>query len=246
MTTPRAFIIRHGETEWSLNGRHTGTTELSLTENGEKRIRATGRALVGDDRLIVPSKLAHVYVSPRARARRTLELLDIGCRDKLPWHDTHVPCDIRTEAKVQVTEDIREWDYGDYEGLTSAQIKVQREKDGEKVWDIWRDGCPGGESPADVTKRLDRLIADIRTRFHDNAIGKPKGEAPSSDVLLVAHGHILRAFAMRWIGRKLTEGVSLLLEAGGVGTMSYEHHSLDEPAILLGGAFMVDVAEKPR
>ena len=69
-----------------------------------------------------------------------------------------------------------------------------------------------GRSPADVTKRLDRLIADIRTRFHDNAIGKPKGEAPSSDVLLVAHGHILRAFAMRWIGRKLTEGVSLLLE----------------------------------
>ena len=176
MTTPRAFIIRHGETEWSLNGRHTGTTELPLTENGEKRIRATGRALVGDDRLIVPSKLAHMYappnphamhltytycslvsyglflttcslsyVSPRARARRTLELLDIGCRDKLPWHDTHIPCDIRTEAKVQVTEDIREWDYGDYEGLTSAQIKKQREKDGEKVWDIWRDGCPGGE-----------------------------------------------------------------------------------------------------
>ena len=115
------------------------------------------------------------------------------------------------------------------------------------------NGYEHDRSPADVTKRLDRLIADIRTRFHDNAIGKPKGEAPSSDVLLVAHGHILRAFAMRWIGRKLTEGVSLLLEgmippflpppppslrltnafaAGGVGTMSYEHQSLDEPAIL--------------
>ena len=150
---------------------------------------------------------------------------------------------------MQVTEDIREWDYGDYEGLTSAQIKGQREKAGEKVWDIWRDGCPGGESPADVTKRLDRLIKDIRTRFHDEAIGKPKGEAPISDVLLVAHGHILRAFAMRWIGRELTDGVSLLLEgmritistlvrpllktaAGGVGTMSYEHRSLHEPAIL--------------
>ena len=114
------------------------------------------------------------------------------------------------------------------------------------------NGYEYGRSPADVTKRLDRLIADIRTRFHENAIGKPKGEAPSSDVLLVAHGHILRAFAMRWIGRKLTEGVSLLLEgmvppfllllpsskltntfaAGGVGTMSYEHQNLDEPAIL--------------
>lgn len=136
------------------------------------------------------------------------------------------------------------------------QIKEQREKDGEKVWDIWRDGCPGGESPADVTKRLDRLIQDIRMRFHDAAIGKPKGEAPISDVLLVAHGHILRAFAMRWTGRELTEGVSLLLEgtlfplpflspspllslmpanvfaAGGVGTLSYEHRSLHEPAIL--------------
>lgn len=195
-------------------------------------------------------------MSPRSRARRTLELLDIGCRDKLPWQDTQTLCDIRTEAKVQVTEDIREWDYGDYEGLTSVQIKEQREKSGEKVWDIWRDGCPGGESPAEVTKRLDRLIQDIRTRFHDVAIGKPKGEAPISDVLLVAHGHILRAFAMRWIGRELTDGVSLLLEgmlspisfppplplqslryadvfpAGGVGTMSYEHRSLHEPAIL--------------
>lgn len=113
---------------------------------------------------------------------------------------------------MQVTEDIREWDYGDYEGLTSAQIREQRAKAGEKVWDIWRDGCPGGESPADVTKRLDELIDDIRTRFHNEAIGKPKGEAPISDVLIVAHGHILRAFAMRWIGRELTDGVSLLLE----------------------------------
>ena len=74
------------------------------------------------------------------------------------------------------------------------------------------NGFEYGRSPADVTKRLDRLITDIRTRFHDNAFGKPKGEAPSSDVILVAHGHILRAFAMRWIGRKLTEGVALLLE----------------------------------
>ena len=113
---------------------------------------------------------------------------------------------------MQITDDIREWDYGDYEGLTSVQIKEQRKNAGEKVWDIWRDGCPGGESPADVTKRLDKLINEIRTRFHHEAIGKPKGEAPISDVLLVAHGHILRAFAMRWIGKDLTEGVSLLLE----------------------------------
>ena len=82
------------------------------------------------------------------------------------------------------------------------------------VWELRKsaDLCEEYRSPADVTARLDRLIKDIRSRFHDQAIGKPKGEAPISDVLLVAHGHILRAFAMRWIGRELTEGVSLLLE----------------------------------
>ncbi len=103
---------------------------------------------------------------------------------------------------------------------------------GEGSWDIWRDGCPGGESPTDITKRLDRLIKDIRDRFHGQAIGQPKEQGETSDVLLVAHGHILRAFAMRWIGKELTEGVSLLLEAGGVGTLSYEHHRVEEPAIL--------------
>ncbi|KAL2050393.1 hypothetical protein ABVK25_009365 [Lepraria finkii] len=244
MTTPRAFIIRHGETEWSLNGRHTGTSDIPLTSNGEKRIRATGKALIGDDRLIVPSKVAHIYVSPRHRAQKTLELLDIGCRDKLPWQESRDHAlDIRTNANVQITEDIREWDYGEYEGITSLEIEERRKEKGEAKWDIWRDGCPGGESPAQVTERLDRLIHDIRTRFHDQAIGKPKGEAPISDVLLVAHGHILRAFAMRWIGRELTEGVSLLLEAGGVGTLSYEHRSVHEPAILLGGQFMVDLVD---
>jgi broad specificity phosphatase PhoE len=87
------------------------------------------------------------YVSPRRRAQRTLELLEIGCREKLPWEERrqHPDSEIRTEAKVQITEDIREWDYGDYEGVTSAQIREQRQKDGKGAWDIWRDGCPGGE-----------------------------------------------------------------------------------------------------
>ena len=160
----------------------------------------------------------HSYVSPRHRAQRTLELLHVGCRDHYPWHSfTHpalssLETDVRTDAKVQVTEDIREWDYGDYEGLTSAQIRAQRKEDGIEggAWDIWRDGCPGGESPQDVMKRLDRLIEDLRLRWHRPIFeGKEKG---AGDVLVVAHGHILRAFAMRWIGRELTEGVSLLLE----------------------------------
>ena len=161
------------------------------------------------------------YVSPRYRARRTLELLELGCRDRMPWHDESRPVpaeeSVRTEAKVQVTEDVREWDYGDYEGLTSRQIRETREG---AQWDIWKDGCPGGESPEDVTRRLDRLIEEIRSGFHKQAIGMPtkKEDEPAqrSDVLIVAHGHILRAFAMRWIGRQLGEGVSLLLEGKGL------------------------------
>jgi broad specificity phosphatase PhoE len=144
---------------------------------------------------------------------------------------------------VQVTPDIREWDYGSYEGITSHEIQAQRKKDGLEPWDIWRDGCPDGESPEDVTARLDRLIKDIREKWHSPVIGKPKGEAGPSDVLLVAHGHILRAFAMRWVGKTLRDGPTFLLEAGGVGTLSYEHKSIEEPAILLGGSFMVDVVE---
>ncbi|KAK2075460.1 hypothetical protein P8C59_009586 [Phyllachora maydis] len=84
MSAPRVFVIRHGETEWSVNGRHTGTTDIPLTANGERRIRATGRALVGNDRPIVPKKLAHIYVSPRTRAQRTLELLDLGLKEPYP------------------------------------------------------------------------------------------------------------------------------------------------------------------
>lgn len=264
MPDPRVFIIRHGETEWSLNGRHTGTSELPLTPNGEKRIRATGKALVGDDRLIVPGNLAHIYVSPRHRAQRTLELLDLGCRERYPWKE-HAEegdkedsketreQDVRTTlAPIEITQGIREWDYGDYEGLTSARIRELRKEQGlSQDWDIWRDGCPGGESPEDVTRRLDTLISDLRSRFHQGRFGKGAGWKGSdgtgpTDVLIVAHGHILRAFAARWVGKKLQDNPSLILEAGGVGTLSYEHHRVEEPAILLGGAFVVDVVEKEQ
>lgn len=127
-----------------------------MTANGEKRILATGRALVGSDRLIVPKNLAHIYVSPRKRAQRTLELLGLGCKPGvIPW-EAHGDLpetnhgDIEgqkkgTDALVEVTEAVREWEYGDYEGVTSKEIKAQREKDGLPQWDIWRDGCPGGE-----------------------------------------------------------------------------------------------------
>ncbi|THX36289.1 phosphoglycerate mutase-like protein [Aureobasidium pullulans] len=243
--TPRVFIIRHGETEWSLNGRHTGTSDIPLTSNGEKRIRATGNALVGDDRLIVPRNLAHIYVSPRTRSQRTLELLNLGCKDPMPWKKDaeHEDGNVKTSAKVQVTESVREWDYGDYEGLTSKYIGEQRRQAGLHKWDIWKDGCPGGESPDQITERLDAVIAEIREKYHKDAIGKTCKEAGPHDVLIVAHGHILRAFAARWINKNIADNPSMLLDAGGVGTLSYEHHSIDEPAILLGGGFMVDVVE---
>ncbi|GAB7348157.1 hypothetical protein MBLNU459_g6171t2 [Dothideomycetes sp. NU459] len=164
----------------------------------------------------------------------------------MPWSKSssdHEDGDVRTEAKVQISESVREWDYGDYEGLTSKHIQEERKKQGLPAWDIWSDGCPGGESPEQITKRLDELIEDIRERFHKDAIGKLKSEVSPHDVLIVAHGHVLRAFAARWIKKNIADNPSLLLEAGGVGTLSYEHHSIDEPAILLGGAFMVDVVE---
>jgi probable phosphoglycerate mutase len=148
MTTPRVFIIRHGETEWSLNGRHTGTSDIPLTEAGEARIRATGRALIGDDRLIVPRNLAHIYVSPRKRAQRTLELLGLGCTAPMPWAahgEAILDTPHSTDARIEIDERVCEWDYGEYEGVTSKEIHKMRAEKGESVWNIWRDGCPGGE-----------------------------------------------------------------------------------------------------
>ncbi|EXJ69627.1 2,3-bisphosphoglycerate-dependent phosphoglycerate mutase [Cladophialophora psammophila CBS 110553] len=243
MTTPRCFIVRHGETEWSLSGKHTGTTDIPLTKDGEKRVRTTGKALVGDDRLIVPKQLVHIYVSPRHRAQRTLELLSLGCQEPYPWQQSqskpndHEPLH-RTNAPVTVDPRIAEWDYGDYEGITSAEIRALRKEQGLGPWDIWRDGCPGGESPQDIINRIDDLIREIREKYHCKVIGKPKQPGVTGDVLVVGHGHILRAFAVRWIGRPLTE-TAMIMEAGGVGTLSYEHHNIHEPAILLGGGFVV-------
>lgn len=192
------------------------------------------------------------FVSPRSRAQKTLELLDLGCHDPYPWQvsssqqppsesqpSTRAPRAARTNAKVTVTPLIREWDYGAYEGITSAQIRAQRAAAGVTTpWDIWTDGCPGGESPSDIIARVDELIREIREKYHTPVIGQPKGKTVNGDVLVVGHGHILRAFAIRWIGMPLSES-HFIMEAGGVGTLSYEHHKIDEPAILLGGGFVV-------
>jgi len=124
-----------GETEWTISGRYTGTTEVNFTEEGVKQVRGTAAALVGPRRLLDPSRVVRVWVSPRKRARQTFELLFDG--------GAAVNADM-----VTVTEDIREWDYGDYEGLKVGEIKQLRKERGldtDKPWDLWRDGCEGGE-----------------------------------------------------------------------------------------------------
>ncbi|KAK4503910.1 hypothetical protein PRZ48_004825 [Zasmidium cellare] len=216
-TTPRVFLIRHGETEWSKSGQYTGLTDIPLTPHGEAQVIATGKTIYGPGRLIDPEKVAKVLVSPRSRAVRTIELLT---GRKEGW---------------EVEEGLREWEYGQYEGLKTKEIRELRKSHGldqDREWDIWTDGCEGGESPAELTHRIDALIARIRAlqapHMHDDA---PK------DVIVVAHGHLTRAFAKRWLGYEMGFPLSLMMEPGGVGVLSYQHHSIEEPALLLGIGF---------
>jgi sedoheptulose-bisphosphatase len=176
----------------------------------------------GEGRLIDPNKLAHIFVSPRKRAGRTWEIfVEEG--------------GLSNGAKVERIEDIREWGYGDYEGKLTKEIRALRKERGldkEKEWDIWRDGCEGGESPKDVEARLDDLIGRIK------AIQNPVLEkGGSGDVVVVAHGHILRAFVKRWLQYGLDYPLSMILEPGGVGGLSYQHGSIEQPAVLVGMIF---------
>lgn len=224
---PRLIFVRHGETEWSKSGQHTSVTDLPLTENGVKRVRATGRALVGDNRLVNPAYVEHIFVSPRSRAQQTLKLFfedSPGVLDKIP---------------TTITSDIREWDYGKYEGKKSADIRADRTKRGidknGHSWNIWSDGCEEGEQPQEVEKRVDHLISEVR-KIHKKALDSKQKHC---DVMVFAHGHILRVLALRWVNGDITTNPALILEAGGVGVLSYEHDNIEEPAIYLGGAFFV-------
>ena len=205
----RVFLVRHGETEWSRCGKHTGVTNIPLTQSGEERVRKSAKVLVGKDRLVNSDVIGRIFVSPRQRAKRTLELLDL---------DTDVP--------AEETSDIAEWDYGQYEGKTSAEINHERGQV-DTEWNVFRDGCPGGDTAATVETRLDRLISKVRD-FHRTAADS---HSAKSDVLIVAHGHILRAFAARWIGDPVATGTRLLYSAGGISVLAYEHHSWSEPTI---------------
>ncbi|MCJ1428120.1 hypothetical protein MMC29_006028 [Sticta canariensis] len=217
-TTPRVFLARHGETEWTKNGRYTGITDLELTPAGVRQVAATGAQLVGPSKLIDSARIARVLVSPRKRAQQTFRLLFSGS-----------DCDSDIADKVALTEDIAEWDYGDYEGLVVREIRARRKEKGldrEREWNIWRDG-----SARQVAERLDRLIAQIRE------IQAPymNGEKPV-EVVLVAHGLILRAFVKRWLKYPLDSPLPMMLSPGAIGILSYKNHDVDEPGFFIGMA----------
>lgn len=163
------FVIRHGETEWSLSGQHTGTTDIPLTGNGRhlaEKLRP----------VLAKQSFALVLVSPMQRARETCELAGLGNR-------------------AFVEPDLMEWNYGEYEGITTAEIHRSRPD-----WQVFRDGCPGGETPEQIGARVDRVIARVR--------------AAKGDVALFAHGHVLRVLVARWIGLPPRSGQHFLLDTG--------------------------------
>jgi broad specificity phosphatase PhoE len=184
MPSQRVCLIRHGETEWTLNGRHTGTTDIPLTENGRHVARQWKPVL---------SRHAFelVLTSPLQRARETCELAGLGDR-------------------AEVDSDLKEWNYGEYEGLTLEQILARR-----PTWMIFTDGCPGGESPAQVQERLDRVIGRVC--------------GVRGNVALFAHGHFLRSFGARWLGFRAEEGRLFVLDPATVSIMGY---CRDVPAVL--------------
>lgn len=172
------LLVRHAETEWSLGGRHTGRTDVPLTAHGRESAAAL-RARIG------AISFDLVLVSPSLRARETCELS--GCSEI-----------------AQQRADLFEWDYGDYEGLTSAEIGAIR-----PGWSLWRDGCPGGECAGDVGERADRVIAELRE----------SGAAAA----VFSHGHMLRVLGARWVGLGAQRGGSLGLSTAALCTLSSEH-----------------------
>ncbi|MGN6446954.1 histidine phosphatase family protein [Amnibacterium sp.] len=180
---PQLVLLRHGETEWSRTGKHTGSTDIPLTDEGERRASAL-RPVLADRRFGL------VLSSPLQRAVRTAELAGFA-------------------GRIELTDDLVEFDYGAYEGLTSAEIAEIR-----PGWDLWRDGAPEGETAAAVRVRVERVIARAQTVLDDG-----------HDVLLVAHGHVLRALAAAWIDLPPEGGARLVLSTAGLAELGYEHEN---------------------
>lgn len=229
--TPRVIFVRHGQTEWSKLGQYTSITDLALTPFGVVQMRNTGKALIGQSplQIVKPASLKLVVTSPRLRAKQTVELLLESV-------------DAESKSKIEIREDndIREWEYGDYEGLLTKQILALREERGlGSEWEIWLHGCENGENYEQVTQRVDLAIERIR-EVHQKAFENNE----ACDVLVVGHGHILRCFAARWVGKAINVNPQFMLDAGGVGVLSYQHHNIAEPALFLAGAFAVPAEEE--
>lgn len=184
---PCVYLARHGETAWSLTGQHTGMTDLPLTKRGQGNARRLGE-------LIGHVDFADVLVSPLQRAKRTCELAGYGQR-------------------AQIDDDLVEWNYGQYEGKKTVDIRKTRPN-----WQLFRDGCPGGESPQDVSRRADRVIGRLRE------VG--------ANVLVFSSGHFLRVLAARWLGLEPEAGMYFLLTTATLSILGYEH-SLNDPVLRL-------------
>ncbi|KAI0932015.1 hypothetical protein AcW1_000737 [Taiwanofungus camphoratus] len=204
---PRLILIRHGETEWSLNGRHTGRTDIPLTKRGEQQTAERAQVLVGEGKVVDPKNICTVYVSPRARAHHTFHLMF----NHLPALPAHI-----------ITEEVREWDYGDYEGLLSGEIHEKNPK-----WDIWIHGCPGGESTEEMCLRVDTVIEKVREHHR---LWKEEGKG-SRDIVIIAHGHFNRSLIARWINFPLHLGTHFNVEPAGIAILGYNHNNLNEPAL---------------
>jgi broad specificity phosphatase PhoE len=191
------WLVRHGQTEWSENGRHTSRTDLGLIESGRSRAAEIGSELRG-------RAFAAVLCSPLRRARETCEIAGFG-------------------DAAQLDEDLREWDYGSYEGMTTPEIRAQRPD-----WDLWRDGCPGGETPEQVCERADRVLARLRPVVSADLSGEDRADRSAErngGALVFAHGHILRVITARWLGLAVEKGARFALAAGRIGVLGYERET---------------------
>lgn len=262
--TPRCVIVRHGQTEWSKSGQYTGLTDLPLTPYGVGQMKRTASSIYSNQ-FIDPNEITYIFTSPRTRARQTAEIMLAP-----------LTAEQRSRIKVVVDEDLREWEYGDYEGLLTSEIidlRKSRGLDKERPWMIWRDGCENGETTQQVGLRLSRAMARIQNLHREH---QAKGIA--SDIMVFAHGHTLRYFAALWFTpgvikscetehekahpktyddatvpyvaldkyKYVNENPNFLLDAGGIGVLSYSHHNIEEPALVLAGAFVPPPEEESQ
>ncbi len=188
----RLFLVRHGETAWSITGQHTGLTDIALTAHGEEGARALAPRLR-------TTSFARILTSPLRRARQTCELAGFG-------------------AEAQIEPDLVEWHYGDYEGKRTADVERIR-----AGWNVWRDGCPHGESPADISDRADRLLGRLR--------------ALSGNVALFSHGQFGAALAARWIELAVGEAQHLAFGPASLSILEYESDHPTVPVIALWNAY---------